>query len=562
MTPEEIATALTDIYRTPNGTMTLRPLQGVALLGADEAAGLWTNAAVGLGKTLLCALLLSIIGGERPLVVTEAANIPQMKADFERYRLHWQMPTYYRLESYETISNRPELLDQLRPTSVILDECHRVKPFKDSARARRMDRWRRANRQVPMACLSGSPGEDFDQYAHTLVWAVPALGSDRGGPIPVNDEGRPEGADFKDLCKRLREDEHAHAMFWQRVRATPGVVISDETYTETPLRVKHTILDTPPEMAVHWERLRGDGEAPDGWVLDTGIGEQYQLARMLANGMYYEHVPRPPVTYTEPRKAWFAMCRDVIEAGETIAGGPYDTPGQVAGAVAAGRLPTGPWQAWMAVKDTYRPVTKTTWLSHAALEWAADWGRARAALAERDRGGAIIWVDPIGVGEELSRRTGWPYFGAGAREAFGKRRHIASLCKPAARGERIDSVIICSSQSCATGKNLQHRYHRNLFMSPPSNGKAAEQRIGRTHRAGQYCGAVPAWGAVEVEMLYGCLEDWCAYQQAEYRGRIAEQDLTAVRKLSLAQHDRTSYPDPETAGAAWKRVSRVEVEIG
>jgi hypothetical protein len=557
MTPFEIAAALTNIYRTPNGTMSLRPLQGVALLGADEASGLWTNASVGLGKTLLAALLLNIIGGGpdgRPLVVTEAANIPQMRADFERYRLHWQMPSYYRLESYETISNRPELLDSLRPTAVILDECHRIKPYKDSARARRMDRWRRGNPAVPMACLSGSPGEDFDQYAHTLVWAVPALGSDRGGPIPLSGEGRPEGPEFRDLCKRLREDASAHEAFWSRIRATPGVVISDETYTEKPLRIRHEVLETPAEMIPHWERLRNDGEAPDGWVLDTGIGEQYQLARMLANGMYYEHIPRPPKEYTEPRKAWFAMCRDVIEADTAVAGGPYDTPGQVERAVLAGRLPRGPYEAWMAVRDSYRPVTKTTWLSHAPLEWARQWGQERAALAERHRGGSIIWVDPIGVGEELARMTGWPYFGAGARDAR-TRKHISTICKPAARGETIAPVIICSSQSCATGKNLQHRYHRNLFLSPPSNCKAAEQRIGRTHRSEQYA------EVVEVTMVYGCLEDWCAYQQAEARARIAEQDLTAPRKLLLAQHDRTSYPDPETAGMAWKRVSRVEVEI-
>ncbi|MES2384555.1 MAG: hypothetical protein V4593_08395 [Pseudomonadota bacterium] len=557
MTPTEIANELTAIYRTPNGTMTLRDVQGLILLGADEVGGAWTNASVGLGKSLACALLMTVIGGARPLVVTEASNIPQMRADFERFRLHWQMPTYYRLESYETISNRPELLDSLNPTFVALDEAHRIKPYKDSARARRMDRWRRAHPAVPMACLSGSPGEDFDQYAHTLVWAVPALGSDQGGPIPLDPEtGRPEGPAFKDLCKRLREDAAVHEAFWTRVRATPGVVISDETYTEKPLHITHSILDTSDEMLPHWERLRGDGEAPDGWVLDTGIGEQYQLARMLANGMYYEHVPRPPKEFTEPRKAWFAMCKDVIEEGNPAHGDggvlPCDTPGQVARAVLAGRLPRGPYDAWMRVKDTYRPVTKTTWLSHGALEWAAAWGAARAPLAERHRGGSIVWVDPIGVGEELAKMTGWPYFGAGAKAG---RRHISTICRPAARGEKIDPVIICSSQSCATGKNLQHRYHRNLFMSPPSNCKAAEQRIGRTHRSEQYNAT-----GVEVTMLYGCLEDWCAYAQAEARARIAEQDLTAPRKLLLAQHDRTSYPG-EDAGPAWKRVSRVEVEI-
>lgn len=559
MNPAEIAATLTDIYRTPNGTMSLRNVQGLILLGADPGpgpgrqAGVWSNASVGIGKTLCFALLLSVIGGQRPLIFTEAANIPQMRADFERFRLHWQIPTYYRIESYDTLSNRPEFLDSLRPTFVGLDEAQKIKPYKESGRARKMDRWRRQNPAVPMACLSGSPGEDFDEYAHSMVWAVPALGSDRGGPIPLSDEGRPEGPAFRELCKRLREDDAFHAAWWERIRATPGIVISAETYTDTPLHIKHTILDTPSEMAEHWERLRGDGEAPDGWVLDTGIGEQYALARMFADGMYYEHVPRPPPTYTEPRKAWFAMCRDVIEMSDSAPGGPYDTPGEVAAGVATGRLPRGPLDAWLRVKDTYQEVKRTAWLSREPLEWMADWGRRAAAMAEPTRGGAIIWVDHIGVGEELTRMTGWPYFGDGAKDAR-TRRHVNTICKPCGRGEKIDPVIICSTKSCQTGKNLQYRYSRNLFKNPPSNWKASEQLLGRTHRPLQ------PMARVDAEMVFGCLEDWCAYMQAEHRCQTALKDLTTPPKLVLAQHDRTRYPGSE-AGDAWKRVSRVEVTL-
>ncbi len=551
MTPAEIAAALTDIYRTPTGTMSLRPLQGLILFGADEGHGVFSNASVGLGKSLAFALLMSVCGGARPLIVTQASSVPQLRADFERFRLHWRMPTYYRLESYETISNRPELLDELNPTFVGLDEGHKVKAFKESGRARKMDRWRQANPEVPMGILTGTPGEEFEAYAHLMVWAVPSLAT--RGLIPVSEEGRPEGQEFKALVKRLKEEPDFHKQWWEKVRATPGVVISEETYTDTPLEIVHTVLPVPPEMEPHWERLRAKGEAPDGWVLDTGIGEQYALARMMANGMYYEHVPRPPKDYTEPRKDWFGFCNSVIDMGNDANGGPYDTPGEVTKGVLAGKLPRDTYDAWMRVKDTYNPITKTTWLSHAALEYAAQWGASRAPLAERNRGGSIIWVDPIGVGEELSRITGWPYFGAGAKCG---RRHISTICRPATRGERIDPVIICSSQSCSEGKNLQHRYHRNLLMTTPSNCKKAEQLLGRTHRSEQYA------DLVEVEMLYGCVEDWMAYNQAESRARTAEQDLTAPRKLLLASHKRASFPD-DTAGPAWYRpkAGSVTVEI-
>jgi GNAT superfamily N-acetyltransferase len=550
MTPEEIAAELTSIYRTPTGTMALRPVQGLCLLAAS-GGGLFTNASVGLGKSLICAIALAVIGGARPLILTEASNIRQMTDDLERFRLHWQIPTKYLLESYETLGpeSGAHLLESYNPTCLILDESHKVKAVKESARARRVDRWRQAHPDVPLLALSGSPGDQFATYAHMLLWAVPALRADRGGPIPVSEDGRPEGREFKEFCKRLEEDEAFHTKTWDIIRATPGIVISAETYTDKPLHIKHTVMPMPPEMEPHWDRLRKDAEAPDGWKLDKGIGEQWGLARCFSNGMFYEHDPRPPQDYLDARKAWFGMC-NALKDDEHAAGGPWDSPGQVAKAVLAGRLPSGPYRQWLAVRDTYKPVTTTTWLSRAALDWAKEWGERNARLAGKSTGGSIIWVSHTGVGEELARMTGWPYYGAGAKNQRGG--HISQICRPTTG--QIAPVIICSTKSCGTGKNLQYRYNRNLFMSPPSNNDACEQWFGRTHRSLQPC------DAVYVELLFGCLEDWMACAKSENEAVRAEDDLTAPRKIALASHDRAGYPDSD-AGPAWKRVDRVIVEI-
>lgn len=500
----------------------------------------------------MAALALAVIGGARPLIFTEASNIRQMTDDLERFRLHWQIPSRYRLESYETLGpdSGAHLLTDYKPTCLILDESQKVKAVKESSRARRVDRWRLANPDVPLLALSGSPGDQFATYAHMLLWAAPDLRADRGGPIPVDDDGRPAGRAFKEFCKRLEEDEAFHEHVWGIIRANPRVVISAETYTDKPLHISHRILPTPPEMIPHWERLRSVGEAPDGWKLDSGIGEQWMLARCFSNGMYYEHVPRPPVPYLEARKAWFGFCNALIE-DEHAAGGPWDTPGQIAKAVLAGRLPNGPLQQWLAVRDTYKPVTTTTWLSRAALEYAKEWGARNAALAKKSSGGCIIWVEQIGVGEELARMTGWPYYGSGAKNQKGG--HISQLCRPTTG--QIMPVIICSVKSCGTGKNLQYRYNRNLFMSPPSNNDACEQWFGRTHRSMQ------PEDAVYVELLYGCLEDWMACAKSEKEAIVAEEDLTSPRKMALAQHDRTGYPVGDEAGPAWVKPTRVVVEI-
>jgi hypothetical protein len=555
MTPEAIAAELTDIFRTPTGTMSLQLTQGQCIMAAVQARGLFTNASVGLGKTLVIAVAMAALGGSRPLVLTEASNIPQMTAEFDRYRLHWQIPTQYRLESYESLG--PEsgatMLDDLQPTALFLDESHKVKAVKDSARARRVDRWRLANPNVPVLALSGSPGDQLATYAHMMIWAVPALASTRGGPIPVDADGRPAGHEFKKFCTRLEEDSAFHDHVWTRIKAAPGVVISEETFTGKPLHIKHTILPTPAEMLPHWERLREFGEAPDGWKLDTGVGEQWQLARCFSNGMYYEHDPRPPKPYLEARKAYFGMCNDLIQ-DKRAPGGPWDTPGQIAKAILAGRLGGGyrrVYDDWMVMRPTYNPITKTTWLSEAALEYGQAWGTRMSGLAERSRGGSIIWTEQIGVGEQLARMTGWPYYGTGAKNQRG--RHISEICK--STSGKIDPIIICSAKSCGTGKNLQHRYSNSLFMSPPPNNDACEQWFGRTHRSQQL---MPR---VYVELLYGCLEDWCAEQKSEAQARRAQEDLTSDRKILLASHDRASYADGDEDGPAWKRAGRVEVEI-
>lgn len=538
MNDAEIAAELTSIYRTPNGTMALRPLQGRILLGAEIAGGCFSNASVGLGKSLALAMLMTICGGKRPLVFTESNNIPQMRSDLEQYRLHFQIPTYYRLEPYERLGtvSGSRMLDDLKPTFVGLDEAHKVKRVLESARAKRLDRWRLANPDVPVAALSGSPGTELAEYAHLICWAVPAARSDRGGQIPVSPEGRPEGQEFRKFLKRLDEDDSFREAFWTWLRALPGVVISAETFTDIPLRIKHTVLPTPAELDPHWERLRRFGEAPDGWPLDEGPGEQWLLARQLSNDMYYEHVPRPPFDWKMARKAWYRFCRELIEAGADAPGGPWDTEGQISRGVIGGELPREAYDQWMQIKDSYAPVIRPAWLGKHALEYAAEWGRRSAALSGPRSGGSIIWVEPIGVGEELARMTGWPYYGPGARNSRGQHVSQADKTGPA--------VIICSVKSCGTGKNLQHRYSRNLFLVPPSNNDAAEQWIGRTHRSGQL------EDCVEAEFLYGCLEDWTAVHKSMAQARVAEQDLTAPRKMLLAQHTWAIHPG-KAGGFAW-----------
>lgn len=543
MSPEQLATDLTDALRTPTGTMVLRSLQARCLWAMYTSGnGLATNGSVGAGKTLLLALAMTVVGGDRPLILTEASNIPQMRKDFEEYRAHWHIPSCYRLEAYEAISTHPELLEDFRPTMLGLDEAHKLRRVQKSARARRVDRWRQDNPDVPVIVASGSLGADIEEYAHLLIWGVPSLASTRGGPIPVNDEGQPRGVPFLKFLKRFRDDDDFRRAFWAGVYNTPGVVISSETFRGKPLHITHRILPTPPEMETHWERLRTLGQAPDEWNLD-GLGESWHMARFLSNGLYKEHIPRPPEDYRQARKAWWQFVRELVDDPHAP-GGPWDTEGQVAKAVLSGKLPRYEYDAWMAVKDNYQPTIQPTWLSLAVVDYAEAWGKERAPMATKRSGGSIVWVAQTNLGERISERTGWPFYSDDARNQA--KQHVSRATAP---------VIVCSVHSCGTGKNLQ-RYSRNLFLSPHSNNDQAEQNIGRTHRPGQHS------DRVEVEYLYGCLEDWCAIQKAIRLARDTEENLTTPPKLLLAQHDWCCYPDTKEVGLAWQKADKtVTVEI-
>lgn len=490
-------------------------------------------------NTLILALAMTVAGGERPMILTEASNVTQMKRDFEVYRCHWRIPTGYRIESYEALSNDGELLSSYSPTWLGCDEAHKLKDVTKSGRSKKFDRWRRANPDVPVSILTGSPGTEFKEFAHTLVWAIPELSAANGGPIPVNEDGQPRGKEFQRLQREWKKWPARYDAFLEALYQHPGIVIWDRAYNEVPLHIKHTIIPTEPEMEEHWRRLREFGEAPDEWVLE-GPAEQWALARCLSNGMYYEHNPRPPEPYRDARRSWCRQVRDTVDWRDAP-GGPYDTPGEVAKGVVAGHLPDHDYRAWMSVQGTYDPVTTTTWLGRAKLDYAVAWAREREHLVEADRGGIIIWVDQIGAGERLEEMTGWPYYGDQAKDRRG--RHVSAATA---------RIIICSVNSCGTGKNLQ-RYSRNLYLNPPSNNDAAEQRLGRTHRPGQ------KMASVEVEFLYGCMEDWAAFHRAMSQAKTNEKELKAPRKLLLAHHDKARYPNIKEVGLAWQKADATVV---
>jgi hypothetical protein len=195
-------------------------------------------------------------------------------------------------------------------------------------------------------------------------------------------------------------------------------------------------------------------------------------------------------------------------------------------AVEAGRIDDdGLLAAWQAVEPTYTPNVVEIWHDESVLKLCASWGKKPG----------IIWTDHRFFAERLSRDTGLPYYGAQGLDAAGV--YIEDSPSP---------TIIASIDANRDGKNLQHRWSRNLLVGPPDGWDALQQTIARTHRPGQKA------DEVIVDVLVGCREHVNAWQRAVAGTHAARDTVGGTPKLLLA--DVTFPSDDEIrrfVGARW-----------
>ena len=225
------------------------------------------------------------------------------------------------------------------------------------------------------------------------------------------------------------------------------------------------------------------------------------------------HAQTKPKDWYEARAEWCRFVRKIIELN--LDG--LDTAFQVANAVSAGRLKpltnsrgVDVYTAWKAIEPTYQPEVYPVWLSDHALQAAIAWGYNSA------RRGGIVWTEHVPFGEKLSELTGWPYFRELGRDQ--KRRFIES--------ELVQSneVVIASIDSNGEGRNLQHKWNKNLIVSPMSSGADWEQVVSRTHREGQT-------KDVTVDYFVACYENYQSMLDAVERCRVAAETTSQSYRL-------------------------------
>jgi hypothetical protein len=511
-----LAETLTEILKKPTGQLRLWTTQALALWELLKTKGLFAPIAVGRGKALISLLAPTVLEASRPVLLVPAALREQTRGKvLPEMRTHWRISDNLKVIGYSELSlaHRADILEELNPDVLVCDEAHNVKNAR-AARTKRIARFLKEHPETCVVALSGTmTRKSILDYWHVLHWSL----GPRGAPLPgtwhetkswslaldedIPAEKRIAPGALKLLCA---DGETVREGYQNRLLRTPGVVGSGPEELGTSL-VIHRQSRTPVmtrETLQALKKLRATWETPNGDPIFEAV-DLWRHAREIGLGFWYRWNPAPPENWRAARKAWKGYVRNMLRHNRR----ELDSELQVYNACAArGDKAPAEWAQWVAVKDSYRIQVEPVWLSDFAVDAAHLW------LRENPRG--ICWVEHRAFGERIQKKSGYPFFGQGAKAS----KEILDVTGP----------IIASTHAHSEGKNLQDRYESNLVVSCPSSGKRWEQMLGRTHRAGQSA------DQVVVDVWQYTQEQKASFDKALREALYIRQTLGAQQKLLYA----------------------------
>ena len=539
---EALSRELTPIFRRPGSSVTMLPVQAIAVREVLQNRGGFLPMGVGAGKTLAFLLIAAALEKRFPGIAARTYHLVKAgldnagrKAEITAYLRDWNVPApqVLHFDAISPVSGK-NILERLDPLALLVDESHHLKN-PHASRTTRFRRWRKANPDRIVVCATGSiTKRSIKDYAHIVPWCIPTH-----PPVPTRIEVLEEWADALDerLDMGMRADpgallnwclpgeieefgslRAARRAYRRRLVETPGVVIYSVPASAigADLHIEEHIQEPGPEVikAFGNSKARSQEEVTGlrGWLLPDGteIVETLDMARHVRTmplGYWLRWKYPAPPEWLAKRKAFFRFVRD--EMGHT-----FDSPDEIAKA-----FPNAPEvMGWRAIRDTYKPETVAQWVDGNALAFAKAW---------IGRGPGVVFTDNTVFGEALAHLAGVPFFGPGGLDVAG--RPIEGFMGPS---------CVASVKANGEGRNLQ-RWARGLLMSPPQNNLQMQQNLGRWMRLGQKA------LRVDVTVFVGCLEHAANLRQcvsdAEYASDGAMGDDSQL--LSTAKIQWGSLPN-------------------
>jgi hypothetical protein len=493
-TPEGEVQDWTPFFRTPRGTMKLRPRQNAALTEISRAWGLFGMLGVGEGKTLVSLLAANVLNQTvgpmfvEPILIVPSSLREKTAADVEHYRRHFKFPEPH-VCSYEELSRQSDLLIRRGPNLIICDEAHNL-ANPDAARTKRfisfVNEIREKGKPLVIILLSGTfMRTKLKDYAHLANLALTDKSPvPRPKPVvgvfdrvmceeltPTNNDLdliQPFTSRFCSVKSPNREDfrRASREALANCINDAEGVIVSTDMSFDGPLNVRSVDFEVPHALRLVLDEIRETGTRPDGEVFDSTAAQAMCETQLLQG--YYTRWVWPESGKDDEwmfhRAAYHKQVRLFLKSHAKVY---QDSPKLVWDAVAGGVLDRDKhgalyraWEDWTKVRMRHYPQPPVHY------EWVGDHMIEAVREFLRDHNEpTLIWCSS-------------PTFMA---------RAAAALKLPAIpNGQAPTKVETClvSILSHATGLNLQS-WCQNLLTVVPGCGVRVEQLLGRTHRPGQ-----------------------------------------------------------------------------